>query len=384
MYTDPFQKATLWIERGLNAVFSQRYNPFYYHGALPNFFIWVLFLTGLALFAYYQPTLATAYQSVHYITYELPFGNLFRSLHRYASDGMMIFVILHLMRVWFTDRYREYRIVPWLTGVVLLIITFVIGLTGWILIWDQEAVTLANLTFNLLRQVPLVGTGLAEFFMAGKVISDYTLTRMMFLHLGIPLFMMFMLWLHYLRITRPVSEPPLPLVVLLTAGLFLVSAAFPVGLQGLAPGQTAPILVGAESVSQTVFFNLLYAWPHYLVATGMSPAVVNLLVLAVPVGLLVLPYLQKKALRGQYAQVTRENCTGCSLCYQDCPYEAIVMVDRGNDGSRFKRLAVVDAGRCANCGLCVGACAFKAIEIPRRDTRTVLAEIEASLSTSTS
>lgn len=388
MYTEPLQRTTLWIERGLNNLFSQKYNPFYYHGALPNFFIWALFITGLLLFAYFQPTLANAYASVHYITYELPFGNLFRSIHRYASDGMMIFVILHMARVWFTDRYREYRIVPWITGVVLLAITFVLGLTGYFLIWDQEAVTLTNITFNLLKQMPVIGVPTAEFLMAGKVISDYTLTRFMFLHLGIPLLMMFMLWLHYLRITRPVSEPPLALVVMLSGALFLVSAAFPVDLDPLVnAGNSAtasPILTGPGSVSPTVNFDLLYAWPQYLAVQNVPPVLVLLLLLAVPVGMLILPYLQKKALRGQYAQVVRQNCTGCSLCYNDCPYEAITMVDRGSDGTRFKRLAVVDAGRCANCGLCVGACAFKAIEIPRRESNTVLAEIEAALMASTS
>jgi len=340
----------------------------------------------LILFAYYQPTLANAYASIHYITFELPFGNLFRSVHRYASDGMMIFVILHLFRVWFTDRYREYRILPWITGVVLLAIIFMIGLTGYLLIWDQQAVTLANITFNLLKRIPLAGDAVSGFLMAGQVMSDYTLTRFMFLHLGLPLFMMFMLWMHYLRITRPVSEPPLPLVLMMASGLFLTSAAMPVTLDLLPQGlnaAAAPVLTGPGSVSPQVYFDMLYAWPQLMAAQGVSPMVVLLLVLAVPLGLLVVPYIQKKAFRGQYAQVTRENCTGCSLCYNDCPYEAITMVDRGNDGTRYKRLAVVDAGRCANCGLCVGACAFKAIEIPRRETSTVLAEIEATLASAT-
>ena len=377
MYTDPLQRLTLQIEKGLNTVFSQRYNPFYYHGALPNFFIWALFLTGLLLFAYYQATLGTAYASVAYITYKLPFGNLFRSVHRYAADGMMIFVLLHMARVWFTDRYREYRILPWLTGVILLSITYTIGLTGYLMIWDQEAVTLTNITVNFMRELPFIGNGLAEFTMAGAQITDSTITRLMALHLGIPLLMMFMLWLHYLRITRPVSEPPGPLVALLAGGLFIFSAMFPVGLGKLPAGQNAPSILGS---SPTVEFDLLYTWPQYLVAvTGWPAPLVWLVFLAVPVVLLILPYIQKKALRGQYAQVTRENCTGCSLCYHDCPYEAIVMVDRANDGTRFKRLAVVDAGRCANCGLCVGACAFKAIEIPRRESGTVLEEIEAAL-----
>ncbi len=373
MYTEPLQRATLWLEKGLNAIFSQKYNPFYYHGALPNYFIWVLFLSGLLLFAYYIPTLENAYNSVSYITHSIPFGNAFRTIHRYAGDGMMIFVMLHLARVWFTDRYREYRIVPWITGVILLILTFLVGLTGYLLIWDQEAVTLTNLTVNFLNQLPLIGPPTAEFLIAGKIITDYSLTRFLFLHLAIPLALMFFLWMHYIRITRPVTNPPLALVVLLTGGLFTIAGAYPVEL-GEAPSLTA--------VSSTVELDLLYAWPQYLVLQGVSPSLVWLLVLLVPVGLLVLPYLQKKALRGQYANVIRENCTGCSLCYHDCPYEAITMVDRGNDGTRFKRLAVVDPGRCSNCGLCVGACAFKAIEIPRCETPDVLSEIELALSQS--
>ena len=370
MYTEPLQRLTLQIERGLNAVFSQRYNPFYYHGALPNFFIWVLYLTGLLLFAYYIPTLAGAYDSVKYITNELPFGNAFRSLHRYGADGMMIFVMLHLLRVWFTDRYREYRVLPWITGVVLLIITFITGITGYMLIWDQEAVTLTKMTANFLQALPLIGPATAEFMLAGKIITDYTLTRVLFLHLGIPLLIMFMLWMHYIRLTRPVNVPPFALVGIMLGALFMIAGAAPVTLG------SAPILTGFAG---NIEFDVLYAWPQLLLAQKVDPLTVWLLLLGVPMGLLVLPYIQKKALRGQYAQVVRENCTGCQLCYHDCPYEAIEMIDRGNDGTRFKRLAVVDMGRCSNCGLCVGACAFKAIEVPRRHTNDVLAEIEAAL-----
>ncbi len=43
---------TLLVEKGTNAVVTNKYNPFYYHGALPQFYLWVLFLSGLLLFAY--------------------------------------------------------------------------------------------------------------------------------------------------------------------------------------------------------------------------------------------------------------------------------------------------------------------------------------------
>lgn len=373
VYTEPLKKyLVLPLEKFCNDVFTQKYNPFYYHGALPNFFIWVLFASGLLLFAYYSPTLERAYETIRYITYELPFGNAFRSLHRYAADGMMIFVMLHLGRVWFTDRYREYRILPWITGVVLLALTFIVGLSGYLMIWDQEAVTLTYTTTNFLKALPIVGQGLASFLLAGEIVTDYTLTRLMFLHLAIPLLLMFFLWMHYLRITRPVANPPFVLNMLMLGGLFLVAGFFPVEL-----GQMPSL----SEVSKSMELDLFYAWPQYLLSVGWKAPMVWLATLAVPVGLLVLPYLQKKGLRDHFAQVTQDNCTGCSLCYNDCPYEAITMVER-EDESRFKKLAVVDAGRCANCGLCVGACAFKAIEIPRRDTTDVLEEISLALSAS--
>jgi quinol-cytochrome oxidoreductase complex cytochrome b subunit len=371
MYTEFLQKRlVLPIENIANQFFSQKYNPFYYHGAMPNFFLWMLFISGLLLFAYYTPTLERAYASMSYISHELPFGNVFRSTHRYAADGMMLFVMIHLARVWFTDRYREYRIVPWISGVILLTIMFLVGMTGYLMIWDQDAVTLTYATINLLRQVPLFGAALAQGLLAGTVVTDYTLTRFLFLHLAIPAAMMFFLWLHYLRITRPVTNTPFAINLVLFGGLLFVAGLIPVGLG------VAPLL---NRISPQIDMDLLYVWPQWLLTHGWSTALVLLAVIAVPVGLLVLPYLQKKALRGQYAKVLNANCTGCSLCYNDCPYEAITMVDRNNDGTRFKRLAVVDAGRCSNCGLCVGACAFKAIEIPRRETASVLDEIQLAL-----
>jgi ferredoxin len=181
---------------------------------------------------------------------------------------------------------------------------------------------------------------------------------------------MFFLWMHYLRITRPVTDAPLALNLLMLGGLFLIASYAPVTM-GNAPNLNA--------AAATLDLDYLYAWPQMLLVQGWSTGAVWLATLAVPIGLLVLPYLQKKAMRGQFAQVVANSCTGCSLCYNDCPYEAIEMVDRNDPNSRFKRLAIVDPGRCANCGLCVGACAFKAIEIPRRESADVLKEIELAL-----
>jgi quinol-cytochrome oxidoreductase complex cytochrome b subunit len=363
------QRLTLVVESLLNGIFSQKFNPFYYHGALPNFFLWVLFVSGLLLFAYYNPTLEGAWPSIAYITEQIPSGALFRAMHRYAADGMMIFVLLHFFRVWFTDRYREYRILPWMTGVILVSVLFLAGLTGYMLIWDAESVALSYMTINALNALPVIGHPLATLLVGGTVFTDFTLTRYLFLHLSIPSLMLFLLWWHYLRITRPVTNAPLVLNLMMFGGILLASGMMPLDI-GAQPNLTAP--------SMNLDVDWLYMLPQGLMAGGIPAQTAWFILIAIPLAMLLLPYIQKKQFRTQYAHVITENCTGCSLCYHDCPYEAIVMMDRDDD-SKFKRIAIVDAGRCSNCGLCVGACAFKAIEIPRMPTESVFQNIQTTL-----
>src|SRR5271167_3894960 len=106
LYTDPITKLNLFLEQWTNVITTSKYNPFYYHGALPQFFLWVLYLTGLLLFAYYIPTIDNAYDStklinawtsVDYITNTIPFGAIIRGLHRYAGDAMVVTILLHIL-----------------------------------------------------------------------------------------------------------------------------------------------------------------------------------------------------------------------------------------------------------------------------------------------
>ena len=190
---DKLQTLTVAFEKGLNKVFSQQYNPFYYHGAVPNLFLWTLLVTGLLLFAYFQPTLDSAYISVNYISNKLPFGNIVRGMHRYAADAMMIAVLLHALRVYFTDRYRKYRWIAWYSGVALIGCMLVIGITGYILVWDERSYMIVLMMTDALKQIPVIGPPLAEFFVNGEMITHYTLAMSFFLHVGISFLLLYLL-----------------------------------------------------------------------------------------------------------------------------------------------------------------------------------------------
>ena len=81
-----------------------------------------MLFTGVILMIYYTPSVETAYQSVKDIVNVVPGGRIIRNMHRWASQGMIIVVFLHLLRVFYTGSYLGSRSLNWVIGVVLLII----------------------------------------------------------------------------------------------------------------------------------------------------------------------------------------------------------------------------------------------------------------------
>lgn len=362
---EKLQTATITFEKWINKVFGQQYNPFYYHGALPNFFMWVLFITGLLLFVYFQPTLDSAYISVDYISTKVPFGQVTRGLHRYAADAMMITVILHALRVYFTDRYRKYRWIAWYTGVFLLLCMLTIGITGYILVWDERSYMIVLMLTSALKQIPLIGIPLAQMFINGEIITHYTLAFSFFVHVGISFLMLYLLWWHYLRISRPVTDVPLGL------GLFFIALVLlPAGLMPVTSGK--PAVLTQTPVEFPVDWFYLWIFPMFSSMSAMMVWTILFIAIAI---LLAIPFLVVDKPKSP-ATVNLDNCVGCTLCAKDCPYEAIYMVPR-TDHPKYKQLAIVINARCAECGLCVGACAFKAIDLPQLNSQEVISKIDS-------
>lgn len=368
---------TLAIEKATNAVLTNKYNPFYYHGALPQFYLWVLFLSGLLLFAYYIPTIDNAYfsenlvnawTSVDYITDTLPFGAVVRGIHRYAGDAMVITIVLHALRVWVTDRYRQYRWTQWVTGIVLLLMVLFIGQTGYYLVWDERSLVLTRMTSSALEALPFVGPGLKAWFLNGAAITNLTLSNFLFIHIGLSFSLLFGLWLHYVRMTRPVITPPPAINYILTAVLLVFVFLLPI-----TSGKMADINAQPTSFEIDWFF----LWPYWLLA-HMDTTMYWVLMIGGSVALCLVPFpsLYKAAHPVEAAEVVLNKCTGCSFCSKDCPYQAIEMVP-APAGSRFKLLATVKAYRCSGCGVCVGACAFDAIDLPNLLDTDVTAKIKA-------
>ena len=78
-------------------------------GMILGFLFLIMVSTGLILMIYYTPSVEAAYRSVKDIVYVVPGGRIIRNMHRWASQGMVIVVFLHLLRVFYTGSYLGNR-----------------------------------------------------------------------------------------------------------------------------------------------------------------------------------------------------------------------------------------------------------------------------------
>src|SRR5262245_28398573 len=333
------------IERLFDRLFSPALNPLTQLGALGFFFFWIVAVSGIYLFIFFDTGIERAYQSVEHLTTAYWFhAGVMRSFHRYASDLMVVMVVVHVLREFAYDQYRGVRWFSWLTGLPIIAFLYISGITGYWLVWDKLAHYVAIGTSELLDWLPIFGEPIARNFISTGTLTSRFFTLMVFMHIAVPLFMLFMMWIHILRISRPKVNPPRLLAVLSLAALVAVAVWKPAVSQGHVDLARAPVEVGLDWFYLPLF-PLTDLWGKGAV-WGFLGAFFRMLGL--------MPWLPPLR-RARPAEVTLDHCNGCSRCAEDCPYEAIRMVPR-TDGLPFPTQAEVNPSLCVSCGICMGAC----------------------------
>ena len=370
------------VEVAFDAAFTSRLNPLRHLGAIGFLAFWLLVASGVVLFIVFDTSVNGAWRSIDELA-RLPFGlgRLLRGLHRYSADVLVVVMTLHLLREWLHGHALGFRRFHWLTGVPLIGFVFVGAIGGFWINWDQLGQFSAIATAEWLDALPLLAGSLARNFLAEGAVSDRLFSLFVFVHIGVPLLMLFGLWFHIQRITRAAVLPPRPLTLGLVATLVLLALASPVASH--APAALA-------RVPETLRLDWILLFVHPLV-DATSPVFVWAVVGAGTALLFALPFLPQPP-RPAVAVVDADNCNGCKRCFVDCPYAAITMVPHPNQ--RIGRtLAQVDADLCAGCGICAGACPsstpFRSaaqlvtgIDMPQLTVNTLRQRLQQAVSTS--
>jgi ubiquinol-cytochrome c reductase cytochrome b subunit len=152
----------------------------YVFGSATLFAMIVQIVTGIFLTFFYAPSAATAWESTRAI-YLNPWTHFILSVHYWGASAMIALVFLHLLQVLIFGAYKSPREIQWVVGVLLLLITLVLGLTGYLLPWDMDAYFASQVSLNI-TGLPPGGAILQGIAQGGTVMGTNTINRFFGLH----------------------------------------------------------------------------------------------------------------------------------------------------------------------------------------------------------
>lgn len=193
---------------------ATRYSYLWCMGGITFFLFLVLTVTGILLMFYYHPSPAEAYKDMKYLSSDISFGKLLRNMHRWAAHLMVLTVMLHMIRVFLTGSYKPPREFNWVVGVVLLLVTFLLSFTGYLLPWDQLAFWAITVGTNMGKNTPLLGSDgpfsvvtkyndVSFVLLGGTEVGAATLLRFYVLHIVVlPVVGIIGMGIHFWRIRK--------------------------------------------------------------------------------------------------------------------------------------------------------------------------------------
>jgi len=167
-------------------------------GGMALVLVLVLLATGVLLLFAYEPSVEGAYESVAALRYDVPMGQFFRNVHRWAANLALILVVVHMLRVAFTGALHGGRRGNWMVGLALLALVALSNFTGYLLPWDQVSYWAVTISTGMLEYIPGVGRFLQRAIRGGDDVGRRTLSTFFVLHVVfVPVVLVTLLAVHF-------------------------------------------------------------------------------------------------------------------------------------------------------------------------------------------
>lgn len=178
-------------------------------GRCLGFILMVQTVTGLFLSMHYTAQVYISYDSVIHIIREVNMGWFIRLLHMNGASFFILCIFCHIGRSLYYGRYMKKG--PWISGVLILILTMATAFLGYVLPWGQMRYWGATVITNLFRALPYIGERLVLWLWGGFCVDNATLTRFYSLHFLIPFAVAAFSMVHILLLHHKGSNNPLGL-----------------------------------------------------------------------------------------------------------------------------------------------------------------------------
>jgi ubiquinol-cytochrome c reductase cytochrome b subunit len=156
--------------------------------------------TGLLLAFYYVPSADHAHTTVSFIEKALRSGSWIRALHHHGSQWLPLFLLLHLLELFWHGAYRT-GAARWVAAVILLGLVLAAGATGYSLPWDLRAFFSTRVAEGIVSGLPLIGGSARRWLLGSNEISTLTISRFFALHVLVTplLILLVMGWQLFIR-----------------------------------------------------------------------------------------------------------------------------------------------------------------------------------------
>lgn len=180
-----------------------------FFGALLLVLLVLLVLSGAFMAFYYSPAPGSAYDSVDYALFTVPFGDVIKGVHHYGWNLFLMVLGVHLVRAFLVGAYKASRQLVWVSGVIILLIVPTFIITGDLLPWDQKGYWSTQVRLSIIGSIPFIGDFVVRLLQGGPLTGIVALTRFYVLHiLFLPCLLVLLIVIHlqFLR-HRGLSEP---------------------------------------------------------------------------------------------------------------------------------------------------------------------------------
>jgi ubiquinol-cytochrome c reductase cytochrome b subunit len=193
---DRFQAATP-LRGLLNKVFPDHWS--FLLGEIALFSFIVLLLSGVFLTLFFDPSMketaydgsyaalrgtemSQAYASSLHLSFEVRGGLFMRQMHHWAALLFMASIVVHMARVFFTGAFRKPREINWVIGVLLFLLGFFAGFTGYSLPDDGLSGTGLRIASAIMLSLPVIGTWLSAAIFGGEYPGEFIIGRFYIAH----------------------------------------------------------------------------------------------------------------------------------------------------------------------------------------------------------
>jgi quinol-cytochrome oxidoreductase complex cytochrome b subunit len=214
-----YQKFSSWLGR----IYSTELNPMYHLGGITVLMFTIACISGIYVFIFYDINPRQAWESVEAMSSNY-FNGWMRNIHRYSSDLLVVFTLMHLVHTLITSKFKGFY-----HGLLMsFLIVITIGVTGFILVWDQKAKLTGYLTAKLFSGLPIFDPSIMGAFLMNdiSVVGGFFKVAL-FGHIALSLITVIIIWIHVLRISKPKIFPPRKLIIYVSIALGIISLLFP-------------------------------------------------------------------------------------------------------------------------------------------------------------